>query len=112
MARLYANENFPRRVAEALRRLGHDILTVQEAGNANQRIPDEDVLTFARRDDRAVVTINRRDFIRFHRQQPDHAGVIVCSQDPDLSGQADRIDQAIKSVDSLVGQLLRVNRPA
>lgn len=27
MALLYSNENFPRRVVEELRRLGHDVLT-------------------------------------------------------------------------------------
>lgn len=43
MARLYADEQFPRAVSELLRAMGHDVLTVQEAGNANQGIPDEDV---------------------------------------------------------------------
>jgi predicted nuclease of predicted toxin-antitoxin system len=42
-------------------------LTVQEAGNDNLGIPDEDVLAFAIRDNRAVVTLNRQDFIRLHR---------------------------------------------
>jgi len=32
MALLYADENFDRRVVERLRQLGHDVLTVQEAG--------------------------------------------------------------------------------
>jgi hypothetical protein len=32
MARLYSNENFPLPVVEKLRALGHDVLTVQEAG--------------------------------------------------------------------------------
>ncbi|GAB4203494.1 MAG: hypothetical protein Fur006_57930 [Coleofasciculaceae cyanobacterium] len=40
MARLYADEQFPRETVLALRTLGHDILTVQEAGKANQQIPD------------------------------------------------------------------------
>jgi hypothetical protein len=30
MARLYADEDFPRPVVEELRRLGHDVLTVQD----------------------------------------------------------------------------------
>jgi predicted nuclease of predicted toxin-antitoxin system len=111
MARLYANENFPYQVVIALRALGHDVLTVQEAGNAGQGISDEEVLAFAIRHNRAVVTINRRDFIRLHRQQPDHAGIIVCTQDANTEGQAERIHQAIISVDTLTGQLLRVNRP-
>jgi hypothetical protein len=39
MARLYADEQFPREAVLALRNLGHDVLTVQEAGKANQKIP-------------------------------------------------------------------------
>jgi hypothetical protein len=40
VARLYANENFPLPVVEALRRLGHDVVTVREAGRAEQAITD------------------------------------------------------------------------
>ncbi len=47
-SRLYSNENFDRRVVVALRELGHDVLTSVDAGRANQRIPDEQVVEFAR----------------------------------------------------------------
>lgn len=47
MARFYGDEQFPLRVVEYLRDLGHDVLTVQEAGNANLKIPDDRVLAFA-----------------------------------------------------------------
>lgn len=67
MARLYADEQYPYPVVELLRALGHDILTVQEAGKANQGIPDSDVLAFAIREKRAVITENRKDFFRLHR---------------------------------------------
>jgi predicted nuclease of predicted toxin-antitoxin system len=67
MARFYADEQFPFQVVELLRNLGHDILTVQEARNANQRIPDDQVLAFAVEQERAILTINRIDFIRLHR---------------------------------------------
>ena len=40
MARLYSNENFPLQVVEELRRLGHDLLTIQETGRANQSLSD------------------------------------------------------------------------
>ncbi len=40
MARLYADEQFPLSVSELLRTMGHDVLTVQEAGNDNLGIPD------------------------------------------------------------------------
>ena len=47
MASFYTNENFPIKIAQHLRQMGHDVLTSHEAGNANQRIPDEELLAFA-----------------------------------------------------------------
>ena len=38
---LYADENFPLPVVEELRRLGHDVLTVQEDGRQATPDPDE-----------------------------------------------------------------------
>ena len=49
MARIYADEQYPFPVVKILRNLGHDVLTVQEAGKANQKIPDDEVLAFAAR---------------------------------------------------------------
>ena len=54
MARLYCDEQFPREVSEQLRTMGHDVLTVQAAGNANLGIPDKAVLEFAVADNRVV----------------------------------------------------------
>ena len=112
MARLYANENLPLPVVEELRRLGHDVQTTHEAGNAGQSMPDEAVLSFAFSHTRTVVTLNRKHFIRLHSQQPEHAGIIVCTFDPDFEGQARRIHTAIESEGQLSGKLIRVNRPA
>jgi hypothetical protein len=52
MARLYSNENFPMQAVEELRRLGHDVLTIQEVGKAGQSLSDEDVLAFAAQEKR------------------------------------------------------------
>ncbi len=41
MSQLYANENFPLPVVTALRQYGHDVLTIQETGYANQAMTDE-----------------------------------------------------------------------
>ena len=112
MARFYANENFPLPVVLELRRLGHDVLTIQETGKADQRVTDEQVLAFATAGNRAVLTINRKHFIRLHREHPQHSGVIVCTFDPDFVGQAGRIHAAVTAVPDLAAQLLRVNRPA
>jgi hypothetical protein len=64
MASLYSDENFPQPVVEKLRTLGNDVLTAQDAGQANQRIPDDKVLAFATNLARAVITHHRRDYIR------------------------------------------------
>jgi Domain of unknown function (DUF5615) len=58
MARLYMDEQFPKIVSGILRTMRPDVLTVQEAGK-RQHILDEDVLSFAIGDNRAVETINR-----------------------------------------------------
>jgi predicted nuclease of predicted toxin-antitoxin system len=111
MAHLYSNENFPLPVVEELRQFGHDVLTIQEAGAANQEIPDEEVLAFATSQNRAVLTINRKHFLRLHKASSEHAGIIVCTTDLDFKGQAHRIHEAIQAHDSLKGKLLRINRP-
>jgi hypothetical protein len=111
VARLYSNENFPRIVVEELRRLGHDVLTVFETGLAGIRTPDEQVLAFAVSQQRAVVTLNRRHFIKLHREQPAHAGIVVCTADEDFVGQAGRIHAVLEATPNLAGQLLRVYCP-
>lgn len=95
-----------------MRELGHDVLTVQEAGKANQRISDDEVLAFAINDDRAVITQNRKDFIQLHRMQPNHAGIIVCSDDRNWEALAQRVHAAVAEKESLQGQLIRIVRPA
>ncbi|MCY7333673.1 MAG: DUF5615 family PIN-like protein [Pseudanabaena sp. CAN_BIN31] len=112
MARLYADEQFPLIVVKLLRELGHNILTAQEVEQANQRIPDEEVLIFAIRDNRTVLTINRSDFVRLHNLQPKHTGIVVCTEDIDRQRCAMRINQAIIDAESLSNKLIRVNRPS
>lgn len=111
MARLYSNENFLLPAVMELRRLGHDVLTVAEAGHAEQAIPDEQVLAFAAHQSRAVLTINRKHFILLHKSNQNHSGIIVCTLDLDFQGQAERIHQEIESEGDLSGKLVRINRP-
>jgi len=112
MARLYANENFPLPAVEELRRLGHDVLTIRETGQANQSLSDDAVLTFAYAEGRMLLTNNRRHFIRLHREQHDHCGIIVCTVDPDFVGLAQRIHAALETQAQVSRPLIRINRPA
>ena len=111
MARLYSDEQYPIAVVRILRTLGHDVLTVQEAGNAGHKIPDDRVLEFATSDSRSVLTLNRQDFIRLHRIQPNHSGIITCTNDRNWERLASRIDEAIFAEETLTGKLIRVIRP-
>jgi predicted nuclease of predicted toxin-antitoxin system len=112
LARLYADEHFPYPVVKLLRQLGHDVLTVQEAGQAGLKVPDDQVLAFATRENRAVLTLNRQDFKQLHRLQPSHAGIINCSNDRDWQALASRIHRAILAEELLQGKLIRVVRPS
>jgi predicted nuclease of predicted toxin-antitoxin system len=109
---LYADENFPFRVVEELRRLGIDVLTVYEDGRANQSLTDQAILARAIELGRAIVTLDRQDFKRLHLEAPDHGGIIICTEDPDRLGQAQRIIDAIAASEDLTGRLIRVYRPA
>ncbi|MFN5264422.1 MAG: DUF5615 family PIN-like protein [Pseudanabaena sp.] len=112
MASFYADEQFPVQVTELLRNLGHDVLTVQEAGNANQQIPDDQVLAFAVCQERSILTINRIDFIRLHRRNDEHFGIVVCTNNRNWEQFAARINEAVRDEESLQGKLIRVVRPS
>jgi hypothetical protein len=111
LPRFYANENFPLQTVQELRRLGHDVLTTPDADKAGTAEPDQAVLAFATAEGRALLTLNRRHFVKLHGQTPNHAGIIVCSYDPGYRAQAQRIHTAAGSADDLAGQLIRVKRP-
>lgn len=112
MACLHSDENFDLRAVAVLQQLGHDVLTAQAAGRAGQKIPDPDVLAFAVAQSRAVLTFNRRHFIRLHHLNPLHAGIIVCTDDNDFLALAARIHQKLLGYADLTGQLIRVYRPS
>ena len=119
MARLLADEGFPLEATRVLRRLGHDVWTLDDLGLMNRGVPDAEVLAMATQAGRAVVTMNRRHFIRLHSApvnhaahlgSPEHAGIVVCRVNPDFADLAHRIDATLRGVDDLRGLLVRVNR--
>lgn len=111
MARLDADENFPRAAVVALRS-GHDVLTCDEAGQAGRGIPDEQVLAFADADRRAVLTLNRKDFRKLHDAGHPHSGILLFTEDRGPAALAGRIDRAIAEAGELAGTRIRIVRPA
>lgn len=115
MALLYADENFHLRVVEQLRQLGHDVLTAQQAGQAQQGIPDPQVLAFATALGRAVLTFNSWHFVGLHNRTlqagDSHAGIVVCTPDSDVAALAQRIHQKTTALPSLSNELVRIYKP-
>jgi hypothetical protein len=110
MARLYADEDFPRPVVLSLRILGHDVLTVQEAGRAG--LGDPQVLADATADGRAVLTHNHLHYKRLHIHRQPHSGIISCTRDNrDFTGLAQRIHDAITPLTDLANRFIRIVRP-
>lgn len=111
IVRFYSNENLPFAIVKALRELGYDVLTSREAGNANQGIPDEEVLAYATAtaNNRIVITLNRDDFIALHRSGIHHGGIIVCKDNREYQAQAEVIHKFLSTVtQSMTNQLIRV----
>lgn len=109
MLKLYANENFPLETVRILRSLGYDVSTTHEMGKSNLSIPDEDVLAFAIAENRAILTVNRKDFMRLHRLNPLHSGIIVCTKNDDFDNFAHCIHKILLPYqDGTPNLLLRV----
>jgi Domain of unknown function (DUF5615) len=109
MALLYADEDFPGPVVKLLGDLGHDVLTVQEAGRRGGS--DAQVLADATADGRAVLTHNHRHYKRLHVIQA-HAGIFSCTRDDqNLAALAQRIHDAISAGQNLANQFIRIIRP-
>jgi hypothetical protein len=93
-----------------LKRLGHDVATTIDKGNAGISMPDEAVLEFSTTSDRILVTMNRKHFIRLHNQGKPHQGIFVCKYDPDFARLARKIDDVLRKTTNLSGMLVRINR--
>jgi uncharacterized protein with PIN domain len=111
MTRFYSNENFPLDLVKELRQLGLNVLTSNEAGEANQSLSDEKVLRFAHERERAVITLNREDFISLHQKGEEHSGILICKEDQDHRGQAATIHEFLwQDYQSLKGRLIRIKK--
>lgn len=106
MVKLYANENFPLETVRILRKLGYDVKTTHETGHSNLKIPDEEVLAYAVAERCAIITVNRKDFIRLHRSNLNHSGIIVCTKNDDFENFAECIHKALLQYDGDFSNLL------
>ncbi len=111
MTKLYLNEDCSdRRLKKILVEFGYDVQTTYEVNNIGK--DDKNQLIYAVSQNRAFVTHNRKDFIRIHKENPNHSGIIVCTQNPNNQQLAEKIDEKIRNIDRLTNLLLRVKKPS
>jgi len=109
MLKFYSNENFPIAMVDLLRSRGYDVLTSYEAGQANQKIPDDEVLMYAINAGRVIITENRQDFINLHSTTSNHPGIIICKADRDYAGKVQVLhDFFTQDTQPMENRLLRV----
>ncbi len=112
-SRLLLDEHMHVRVAHALSAKGHDVLIARRLSDnkCGDGIDDDAVLREAAKAKRAVVTLNRTDFIRLHQEQRGHHGILICRgiQAPRARDAheelAKLLDQFLRAAGALAGQL-------
>lgn len=71
-----------------------------------------EVLAFAASGGRVLLTQNRLHFLRLHRGGAvKHAGIMICTFDPDFGRLAERIHEQVSRATEMSGSLFRVTRP-
>jgi hypothetical protein len=90
---------YPPALAQRLRDAGHDVLAVLDMQVGLASHSDDDVLAWAARNDRCVVTENVRDFARLAALAVAHAGIIFVSPQrfPRTAGGLHRIGDALEA---------------
>lgn len=78
MSGLLLDEMYSRELARLLRQRGHDVVAVLDPDIGLVAAPDTEVLAWAARNGRCLVTENARDFVRLAPGIP-HLGVVLVS---------------------------------
>jgi hypothetical protein len=110
MARLLADDAFPQPATIALRRLGHDIVGLEETGRLSRWSRDDEILEVARDSRRALLTLDHRSFTHQVFHHTSHSGIIICTFDPNFIGLAHRIHALLSGHAHLDGHVIRVGR--
>jgi predicted nuclease of predicted toxin-antitoxin system len=103
--KLLLDEMYSSAVAEQLRRRDHDVIAVTERADL-RGTPDEDLLAWARTEDRALVTDNQRDFIPIHQRYitggNDHKGLILTTNRRFPCGQPATTGNLVAALDTFL----------
>jgi len=110
MIKLYANEQFPNDAVIELRKLGYDVLTTHDVRQSGKGIADAEVLSYAISLKRAVITFDK-DFFKLHRENPNHYGIILCTENRNYPQFAQIIHAKLSNTPQIDKQLIRITKP-
>jgi hypothetical protein len=100
--RLYTDEDVDVHLAEQLRRLGYDVVSCREAGNAAQGRADEWQLEYATRDGRAILIHNIAHYVpidtAWKAAGRPHRGIIAVPQSTSLRELIRRVVAHLEAV--------------
>ena len=91
-------------LVKLLRKAGHDVVTVNEAGLSGKL--DEEVFDYARARRRLVLTRNYDDFQALHFSKPIHPGILIIYNNHDYSK-----NMSFKAIVSAIANLETANIP-
>jgi predicted nuclease of predicted toxin-antitoxin system len=112
--KLYLDEDVHKRLAQALRLRGFDVISAYEV--EHRQVDDKDHLTYAAAQSRAIVTFNIPDFVQLHKDYvssgKEHWGIILSEQLP-ISEMAHRLLYFLNRVtaDEMKNQLRYLQAP-
>ena len=101
MTGVLLDEMYPPALAQQLRSHGHDVVAVLDVEVGLAAKTDEDVLAWAGRDNRCVVTENVGDFARMAQQGFSHAGIVFVSSRR-FPRTASGLHALVKALDALL----------
>ena len=102
--RIYLDDcAYSRRLRGILERAGHDVETPGDLAPPLTGVDDEVHFAHARAQGRVVLTYNAVDFLRLHRQTPEHPGILVVYQDNDPRKDM-TYEEIARAVTNLLGQ--------
>ena len=76
-------------------------------GKQNKKYPILN-LRYAISLNRAVLTMNRRDFIRLHAQTPQHKGIVICKSSTNWEKIGQAIHNHLSQFETIEKQLIRI----
>ncbi|MCP2327524.1 putative nuclease of putative toxin-antitoxin system [Hamadaea flava] len=100
MTGVLLDEMYPPALAKRLRDKGHDVLAALDVEVGLASRSDDDVLAWAARNNRCVVTENVSDFARLAAQGAAHAGIVFVSAQrfPRTSNGLVRLGDALEAL--------------